>query len=103
MTGSIYRVLVRVVRVAPTWIKVCIPGWNSRSFFKVPRKNLPKYKFARGYRFHAHANMSAEHVKDLAVGGPFEEGSAVVPSWSDLVKRGVVKDPLNLVTPKASP
>lgn len=95
-----YRVLVRVVNVNPGWVKVCIPGWNSRSFFKVPRKNLPKYKFVKGYRFHAYVNKSAERVKDLAVGGPFEEGNALVPSWSDLVKRGVI---VEVFPPKVKP
>lgn len=98
-----YRVLVRVIRVAPTWIKVCVPGWNSRSFFRVPRKSLPKYKFVRGYRFHAHASKAAETVKELQLGGPFEEGNANVPSWADLVMRGIVHDPLHLVTRKATP
>jgi len=86
MTRTLHRVLVRVVRVTPRYIKVCVPSWNSRSFFKVPRKNLPNYKFIRGYRFFAHAYPSADRLKDLLLGGPFEEGSAVVPSWSDLVK-----------------
>lgn len=79
------RVLVRVINVQRTTLKVCVPGWNSRSFFKVPKKLFPKFRFQRGYRFHAHANMAAERVADLDLGGPAEEGSTRVPTLASLV------------------
>jgi hypothetical protein len=79
------RVLVRVINVQRTTLKVCVPGWNSRSFFKVPKKVFPKFRFQRGYRFFAHANMAATKVADLDLGGPAEEGSTHVPKLADLV------------------
>lgn len=92
------RVLLRVVRVYRHTLKLCIPGWNTRSFFQVPRSLFPKhFKFERGYRFHGTANKAAETPVDLDIQGPFEEGHAAVPSWAELKKQGIVVDPLNRI------
>lgn len=92
------RVLLRVVRVYGHTLKLCISGWNSRSFFQVPRTLFPKrFKFQRGYRFHGTANLAAETPADLDIQGPFEEGSTAVPSWAELKKQGIVVDPLNRI------
>lgn len=85
------RTLVRVVRAERLRIKVCLSGWNHRSYFWVPRDTFPKhYKFERGYRFHANVNLAATRPSELDFRAPFEEGSTKVPSWADLVKSGAV-------------
>lgn len=85
------RALIRVVRVERHRIKVCLSGWNSRSFFWVPRATFPKhFKFARGYRFHATVNLAATCPADLDFRAPFEEGTTRVPTWAELAKLGLV-------------
>jgi hypothetical protein len=79
------------MRVHPYTLKICIPAWNHRSFFRVPKALFPKhFKFERGYRFHGTMNLAARNVFEVDLGGPFEEGSAKVPSWSELIDQGVV-------------
>lgn len=85
------RALVRVVRVQRQRIKVCLPGWNHRSYFWVARDTFPKsFKFEEGYRFHANINLAATKPSEIAFAAPFEAGSTKVPTMAELVRRGAV-------------
>lgn len=87
---TFYRVLVRVVRVERNHLKITVPGWNPRSYFRVSKRLFPTFKWARDYRFYAYANLGAEKLSDLNISPPFEEGSTHVPSWKELVDAGAV-------------
>ena len=85
------RALLRVVRVARDRIRICVPAWNSRSFFWVLRTRFPSsFKFERGYRFHGNVNLAASTVADLDLRAPFEPGSSRVPTMAELERRGIV-------------
>lgn len=87
---TLYRVLIRVVRVERTHLKITIPAWNTHSCFRVPRKLFPTFKWARGYRFHAYANLGAQKVSELSISAPFEEGSTYAPTWKQLKDMGAI-------------
>lgn len=85
------RVLVRVVQASHYTLKLCVPAWNHRSYFRVPRALFPKhFKFEKGYRFHANINLAALRPADIDFQPPYEEGSTHVPTWKELVNSGAI-------------
>lgn len=81
-TLRFWRTLIRVVRPGRTFIRVVLPAFDYKRPITVRRDLFPKgkgWQMRKGYRFHGHANIGTEIIKDIQIKGPFESGSSRIP------------------------
>lgn len=63
-----WRALVRIEIVQPSYIKVCVPAYDKRTRFVIPKETLPvdlRQHVQAGMRVHARVNIGAETKRDV--------------------------------------